>query len=79
VRVVLRESLWLALAGFVVGIPVCIGVSRLLRTQLYQLDALDPISFLAAAAITLFVVFFAALIPARRAASGNPMEALHAE
>jgi len=78
-QMVLRESLWLALAGFIVGLPLCLAVSRLLRTQLYQLNALDPASFLAAAAITLFVVFGAALLPARKAASVNPMEALRAE
>jgi len=76
---VLRESLWLALAGFAVGLPQCLAVSRLLRTQLYQLDALDPASLLVAAAITLLVILGAALLPARRAASVNPMEALRAE
>jgi predicted permease len=76
---VLRESLWLALAGFAVGLPLCFAVSRLLRTQVYGLDALDPVSFLAAMAVTLLVVLGAALLPARRAASVNPTEALRAE
>jgi predicted permease len=76
---VLRESLWIALAGFAVGLPLCFAVSRLLRAQLYGLDALDPVSFLAAMAVTLLVVFGAALLPARRAASVNPTEALRAE
>jgi predicted permease len=76
---VLRESLWMALAGFAVGVPLCFVVSRLLRAQLYRLDALDPISFLTAIAITLFIVLGAALVPARRAASVNPTEALRAE
>jgi predicted permease len=78
-RMVLRESLWLALAGFAVGLPLCFAVSRLLRTQLYQLDALDPVSLFSAAAITLAVVLGAALFPARKAASVNPMDALRAE
>ncbi|HEY1903466.1 MAG TPA: ABC transporter permease [Terracidiphilus sp.] len=78
-RMVLRESLWLALAGFAVGLPLCFAVSRLLRTQLYQLDALDPVSLFSAAAITLFVVLGAALFPARKAASVNPTDALRAE
>jgi predicted permease len=76
---VLRESLWLALAGFALGLPLCYGVSRVMRAQLYQLNALDPASFLAAIAITSFVAFAAALLPARKAASFNPMEALRAE
>lgn len=78
-KMVMRESLWLAVAGSVVGLPLCYAVSRILRTQLYRLDALDPASFLVAAAITFLVVFGAAILPARKAASVNPMEALRAE
>jgi predicted permease len=76
---VLRESLWITLAGFAVGLPLCIALSRLLRAQLYQLNPLDPVSFLVAITLTLFVVICAALLPARSAASVNPMEALRAE
>ena len=76
---ILKEGLWLALAGFAVGLPLCYAVSRLLRTQIYGLDALDLESLLAAASITLFVVLGATLLPARKAASVNPMEALRAE
>jgi predicted permease len=76
---VLRESIWMALAGFAVGLPLCFAVSRLLRTQVYGVDALDPISFLVAIALTLFIVLGAALLPARKAASVNPTEALRSE
>jgi predicted permease len=76
---VLRESLWMALAGFAVGLPLCFVVSRLLRSQLYRLEALDPVSFFVASAIMILIVLGAALLPARRAASVNPMEALRAE
>jgi predicted permease len=76
---VLRESLWIALAGFAVGLPLCFVVSRLLRTQVYGLNALDPMSFVAATGLTVLVVLGAALLPARKAASVNPTEALRAE
>jgi ABC-type antimicrobial peptide transport system permease subunit len=76
---VLRESLWITLTGFAVGLPLCIALSRLLRAQLYQLNPLDPVSFLVAITLTLLVVICAALLPARSAASVNPMEALRAE
>jgi predicted lysophospholipase L1 biosynthesis ABC-type transport system permease subunit len=78
-RMVLRECLWMALGGFALGLPLCLAISRMLRAQLYQLDALDPVSILSATAITLFIVLVAALLPARRAASVNPTEALRAE
>jgi predicted permease len=76
---VLRETLWIALAGFAVGLPLCFVVSRMLRTQVYGLNALDPLSFFAAMALTLIILLGAALIPAREAASINPTEALRAE
>jgi predicted permease len=76
---ILQESLWMALAGFALGLPLCFALSRLLRAQLYQLNAFDPVSFLAAITITLLVVFGAALVPARKAASVEPMEALRTE
>jgi predicted permease len=78
-RMILRESLWMAAAGFALGLPLCFGLSRLLRTQLYRLNALDPISISLAIVITLCVVLGAALLPARKAASVNPTEALRAE
>jgi len=78
-EMVVRESLLIALAGFVTGLPLCFAVSRLMRAQLYQLNALDPVSILAASAITFIVVIGAALLPATRAASVDPMEALRAE
>jgi ABC-type antimicrobial peptide transport system permease subunit len=76
---VLRESLWISLAGFAVGLPLCIVLSHLLRAQLYQLNPLDPVSLLIAITMTFLVVLCAALLPARSAASVNPMEALRAE
>jgi ABC-type antimicrobial peptide transport system permease subunit len=79
VAMILSESFWIALTGFAVGLPLCFAVCRLLRAQLYDLNALDPISFIAAITITLLVVLSAALLPARRAASVNPMEALRSE
>jgi len=78
-EMVVRESLLIALAGFVTGLPLCFAVSRLMRAQLYQLNALDPVSILAASAITFIVVIGAALLPATRAASVDPMEALRAK
>jgi predicted permease len=78
-RLILGESLVVALIGYAAAIPLCLAVSRLLRAQLYQLDAHDPASYAAAAAITLAVVLAAALLPARRAAAVEPTQALRAE
>jgi predicted permease len=79
VSMILRECLLMVLAGFVVGLPLAVIVARLLRSQLYDVAYLDPASFAFAVAITLFVALAAALLPARRASSVDPMVALRYE
>jgi putative ABC transport system permease protein len=76
---VLRETSRLILGGLVLGLPLCYGLSRLMRAQLYRLSALDPASFLAGTAIISLVVFAAALLPARKAAAVDPMAVLRSE
>jgi predicted permease len=73
---ILRESLLIATAGFVIGFPLSLLVSHLLRSQLYHLSYLDPASFIVAFSTTLVVTVLAALLPARRASRLDPVEAL---
>jgi predicted permease len=76
---ILRESLLIAAAGFAAGLPLSLLVSHLLRSQLYHLSYLDPVSFLVASSTTLLVTVGAALLPARRASRLEPVEALRTE
>jgi predicted permease len=76
---VLRESLAVTAVGVVVGLPLSLAIAHLLRSQLYQLSYLDPGSFASAVAMTLVVAVSAAILPARKASSINPMEALRCE
>jgi predicted permease len=76
---VMRESLWVLLAGFAVGIPLTFFAARPLKSMLYQMSPMDPISFALAIAAMIVVSGGAALLPARRAASIEPMQALHSE
>jgi predicted permease len=76
---ILRESLLLCLGGFVVGLPLSLAVSRLLRSQLYHLSPLDPASFILAAIVTFLVAVSAALAPARTALRIDPLEVLRTE
>ena len=76
---VLRESLLIATAGFLAGLPLSLLVSHLLRSQLYHLSYLDPVSLIVASSTTLVVTVGAALLPARRASRLDPVEALRAE
>jgi predicted permease len=76
---VLRESLWILLAGLAVGIPLTLLAVRPLRAMLYQLSPFDATSFAIAIVAMFAVAGLATLIPARRAASIEPMKALRTE
>jgi ABC-type antimicrobial peptide transport system permease subunit len=76
---VMRESLWVLAVGLAVGIPLTFFAVRPLKSMLYQMSPLDPVSFILAVTAMIAVSGCAALIPARRAASIEPMQALRAE
>lgn len=76
---VIRESLIVSVAGIVVGLPLAIGASRLLKTMLFGVSPGDPISFALAIVVIVFVTLSASLMPARRALSVDPMIALRYE
>ena len=65
--------------GAVLGLFASSLVTNLLVGMLYGVQPLDPISFAGGAVIFIAVAGLASLIPARRAASVNPVEALRAE
>ena len=76
---IVRESLFLIGAGLVVGVPLAWFTSRLMASMLFRLSPHDSFSLVAAGLGMLAVSLTAALIPARRAASIEPMQALRAE
>ena len=76
---IIRESLYLIAAGLLIGLPLAWIGSRLMASMLFKLPTRDPLSFFAAALGTLLVSFAAAYIPARRAASVEPVQALRTE
>jgi predicted permease len=76
---ILRESTMIFAIGIAIGFPMAWAAAKLLRTQLYQLNYLDPASFILAGSITLAVTLTAAFIPARKASLVEPTEALRSE
>jgi ABC-type antimicrobial peptide transport system permease subunit len=76
---VLRESLVVSVAGVLVGLPLAIAGARVLRSTLFGLGPGDPLTFAAALLGMALVTLVASLIPARRAASVDPMQALRTE
>jgi len=78
-RVVLVDVLRLAGIGIAASLPVAFGLSRLLRSQLFGVSPADPITLIGVVLLVAMVALVAALIPARRAASVNPTQALRTE
>jgi putative ABC transport system permease protein len=78
-RLVLSGSTWVAALGLAAGALGSIAAVRLLRSMLFGVTAFDPLSYCAAALFLLLTVFVSGLLPARRAASIEPMQALRTE
>ncbi len=79
VWMVLRDCLALMVIGMVIGVPLSIALGRELASQLYNVKPGDAMSFVVGIVGVLLVCAGASLIPARRAASVEPVEALRAE
>jgi predicted permease len=78
-RMVLVESLTVAALGLAIGIPAALAVGWTLRSMLYGLSPSDPLTILLALAGIAAVTVAAAIVPAHRAASIDPMHALRME
>jgi putative ABC transport system permease protein len=79
IRLVLTSGAKLGLVGCGIGVLASVFATRLLRNLLFQVDPLDP-TIIVLAAFSIFLLALAAsVIPARRAASVEPMQALRAE
>ena len=78
-RLILVSGAKLGLAGCAIGAIAAVFATRLLRSLLFQVDALDPAILVLATVSILLLALAASVIPARRAASVDPVEALRAE
>ena len=76
---ILRESGWLASAGVVVGVAAALALTRLVKSMLYGVQPWDPTTLAAGGLLLFGVALAASWIPARRAASVQPMDALRHE
>ena len=76
---VVRQSLLLALGGAALGLTAAALVAQLLRSFLYGVRAVDPVTFGAVAVLMTLLALLAAWVPARRAASVDPMKTLRME
>jgi predicted permease len=73
---ILREALWLAGLGIVIGLAVALWLTRFIAAMLYGLGVADPLTLGATALLLTSVSLLAAFAPARRAAHIDPVRAL---
>jgi predicted permease len=78
-RLVLEGAFRTVGLGLLIGVPLAIGAGRLISAQLYGVTVWDPVALTLATAALAVCAFFAALVPALRAASIDPMRALRME
>lgn len=78
-RMILREAGGLAMAGIALGIAGSLASASLFGKLLFQVRAWDATTLAAVSVVLAAAALVASFLPARRAASVNPTEALHAE
>ena len=79
VGMVLRGAFRRVVFGLILGLPLAVGAGYLLSAQLYNVKFWDPVALSVAALSLAACAFFAAILPARRAASISPIRALRTE
>jgi ABC-type antimicrobial peptide transport system permease subunit len=78
-RLILKEAGWLVIVGIAIGLAASIAAATLMRDLLFGVRSWDVATLASVAAILGTAALLASFIPARRAASVNPVDALRAE
>jgi len=79
VSLILRQGMFLTAIGCAAGVVAAMALSHLIASRLYDVPALDPITFVLTVVLLLAVALLACWLPARRATKVDPMVALRAE
>jgi putative ABC transport system permease protein len=78
-KMILRQGMRLTVIGAAFGLSAAIAVARLIKSQLYEVSASDPLTFALVVLLLLAIAFLACFLPARRATKIDPMTALRHE
>ena len=75
-KLVLQRAMLMAIAGIGIGVIGAVAVTRYMTTLLFGVKPIDAVTFAGVALALTIVVFVACLVPARRTAKIDPLEAL---
>jgi predicted permease len=78
-RMFVRSGLALAGIGVAIGMAAAVGLMRLMKSLLFGISPLDPVTYVAVPLVLAAAAVLASYLPARRAAAVDPVEALRAE
>ena len=76
---VVREGMRLAVAGVAIGLLLAVAATRLMSSFLFNVSPLDLLTFVGMSLLFLCIAFVSSYLPARRAASSDPMTALRTD
>jgi predicted permease len=76
---VIRETLTVSVAGLVIGLGAAFATTRVVSAFLFGLSPRDPFTLVATSALLIVTALLAGYLPARRAASVDPIQALKTE
>ena len=79
VSLVIGQGMRMALMGVVVGMVAALGLTRVMRSLLYEVQPTDPITFVGVPILLGAIALLACWLPARRATKVDPIEALRYE
>jgi predicted permease len=79
VQMILQGAFLRVAMGLILGLPLAIGAGKLISSELYGVSSWDPLALTVAAGALAIAAFFAAIIPAARAASISPIIALRTD
>jgi putative ABC transport system permease protein len=78
-RVVVRGGIGLALVGMACGLAAALLMTRSIQSLLFDVPAIDPLTFSAVVMVLTVAAILASWLPARRAARVDPVIAMRAE
>ena len=78
-RRVVASGAWLALIGAAIGLATAAYATRMIASQLYGIERLDPLSFVIGGVVLVGAALLACIVPTRRALAVDPMTAIRAD